>query len=93
MLELKLNMGKVIRVGSRGTARRTTDKESDDWSGAAYKEKQKAQKEANKDVYVTVGRGTRKIKLGDIAETKGTPSIKGHWVRTNRGTSRRWVPE
>jgi len=53
--------------------------------------KQKATKEANKDVYVTVGRGTRKIKLGDIADTKGTPSGKGHWVRTNRGTSRRWV--
>lgn len=86
-------MGKVVRVGGRGTSRRTTSKEEDDWSGAAYKAKQKAQKEANKDVYVTVGRGTRKIKLGDIADTKGTPSTKGHWVRTNRGTSRRWVPE
>lgn len=84
-------MGKVVRVGSRGTSRRVSAKESDDWSGEAYKARQKANKEANKDVFVTVGRGTRKIKLGDIADTKGTPSGKGHWVRTNRGTSRRWV--
>ncbi len=87
-------MGKVVRVGSRGTSRRVSDKKPDDWSGDAYREKQKAAKEANKDVFVTVGRGTRKIKLGDIADTKGTSAgeSKGHWVRTNRGTSRRWVP-
>ncbi len=84
-------MGKVVRVGSRGTSRRVSDKESDNWTGKAYKDVQNARKEAAKDVFVTVGRGTRKIKLGDIAETKGRPSGKGHWVRTNRGTSKRWV--
>lgn len=86
-------MGKVIRVGSRGTSRRVSDKESDNWTGKAYKDIQAARKAAAKDVFVTVGRGTRKIKLGDIAETKGRPSGKGHWVRTNRGTSKRWVED
>ena len=87
-------MGKVVRVGGRGTSRRVTEKQSDNWSGEAYREKQKAQKEANKDVYVTLGRGTRKVKLGDLADTKGSTAgdKKGHWVRTNRGTGRRWVP-
>jgi hypothetical protein len=87
-------MGKVVRVGGRGTSRRVTEKQDDNWSGESYKARQKAQKEANKDIFVTVGRGTRKIKLGDIADTKGSTAgdSKGHWVRTNRGTSRRWVP-
>jgi len=87
-------MGKVVRVGGRGTSRRVTEKEDDNWSGESYQARQKAQKEANKDIYITIGRGTRKIKLGDIADTKGTAAgtSKGHWVRTNRGTSRRWVP-
>lgn len=87
-------MGKVVRVGGRGTSRRVSEKQADNWTGAAYKAKQDADKAANKDVFVTVGRGTRKIKLGDIADTKGSTAgdSKGHWVRTNRGTSRRWVP-
>ncbi|ABK78572.1 hypothetical protein CENSYa_1966 [Cenarchaeum symbiosum A] len=84
-------MGKITRIGGRGTSRRVTDKEDDNWTGKAYKEMQAARKEAAKDVFVTVGRGTKKIRLGDIADTKGRPSGKGHWVRTNRGTSRRWV--
>ncbi len=87
-------MGKVVRVGGRGTSRRVAEHEKDNWSGEEYKKVQAARKEAAKDVYITVGRGTRKIKLGDIAETKGTAAgtSKGHWIRTNRGTSRRWVP-
>ena len=85
-------MGKVVRVGGRGTSRRVVDKESDNWTGEEYKKLQAARKEAAKDVYITVGRGTRKIKFSDIADTKGRPSGKGHWIRTNRGTSRRWIP-
>lgn len=87
-------MGKVTRVGGRGTSRRVTEKESDNWSGEAYKDLQKKRKEAAKDVYVSMGRGTKKVKFSDIAETKGSTAgdSKGHWVRTNRGTSRRWVP-
>lgn len=84
-------MGKVVRVGSRGTSRRVSDKEADNWTGESYKELQKKRKEAAKDVYVSMGRGTKKIKLGDIADTTGRPTGKGRYVSTGRGTGRRKV--
>ena len=84
-------MGKVVRSGGRGTSRRVIDKPEDKWTGAAYKEEQKKRKDAAKDVYVSMGRGTKKIKLGDIAETTGRPTGKGRWVSTGRGTGRRKV--
>ncbi len=84
-------MGKVVRVGGRGTSRRVTEKEKDNWTGDAYREEQKKRKEATKDVYITMGRGTKKIKLGDIAETTGRPSGKGRWVSMGRGTGRRYI--
>jgi len=37
-------MGKVIRVGSRGTSRRVADKQADNWTGSAYKDLQKKKK-------------------------------------------------
>ncbi len=84
-----MNMGKVVRSGGRGTSRRVVEKEDDDWSGEAFKKKQAAKKEATKDVYITMGRGTKKVKLSDIKDTKGTSTGKGMWVRTGRGTSKR----
>ncbi len=84
-------MGKVVRVGGRGTARRVETKEKDNWTGTAYKEYTDARKSAAKNMFVTVGRGTRKIKMSDIAETKGRSSGKGRRVSTNRGTGRRLV--
>jgi len=84
-------MGKVVRVGGRGTSRRISDKEADNWTGDSYKALQKKRKDAAKDVYITMGRGTKKIKLGDIAETSGRPTGKGRWVSTGRGTGRRKV--
>ena len=84
-------MGKVVRVGGRGTSRRVSDKESDNWTGDAYKELSKQRKEAGKDYYISVGRGTKKIKLGDIADTTGRPSGKGRWVSSGRGTGRRRI--
>ena len=84
-------MGKVVRVGGRGTSRRVSDKESDNWTGDSYKELQKQRKEAAKDVYVSMGRGTKKIKLGDIADTTGRPTGKGRYVSTGRGTGRRKI--
>lgn len=84
-------MGKVVRSGGRGTSRRISEKEEDNWTGAAYKEQQKKRKDAAKDVFISMGRGTKKIKLGDIAETTGRPSGKGRWVSTGRGTGRRKV--
>ena len=84
-------MGKVVRVGSRGTKRRVTEKESDNWTGEAYKNVQKKRKEAAKKVSISMGRGTKRMKYGDIKETAGRPSGKGRYVSTGRGTGRRKV--
>jgi len=84
-------MGKVVRVGGRGTSRRISDKEADNWTGKDYAELQKKRKDAAKDVFVSMGRGTKKIKLGDIAETSGRPTGKGRWVSSGRGTGRRKI--
>ena len=84
-------MGKVVRSGGRGTSRRVVDKETDNWTGDAYKAEQKKRKDAAKDVYISMGRGTKKIKLGDIAETTGRPTGKGRWVSMGRGTGRRKI--
>ena len=84
-------MGKVVRVGGRGTSRRVTEKKDDNWTGGAFKKQQEDRKNAAKDAYVTTGRGTSKIKFGDIAETKGRPSGKGRYVMTGRGTGRRKI--
>jgi hypothetical protein len=88
---IELYMGKVVRVGGRGTSRRVTEKQEDNWTGDSYKEVQKKRKDAAKDVYVSMGRGTKKIKLGDIAETTGRPTGKGRWVSMGRGTGRRKI--
>ena len=81
------NMG--IRIGGRGTSsRKTTGKEKDNWTGSPFKEYSAAQKEAAKDRFITMGRGTQKIKFGDVAETT-RPSGKGMWIGTGRGTGRR----
>ena len=84
-------MGKVVRVGGRGTSRRVIDKPEDKWTGEEYKRLQKERKDAAKDVFVSMGRGTQKIKLGDIAETTGRPTGKGQWVSSGRGTGRRKI--
>ena len=84
-------MGKVVRVGGRGTSRRVSEKEADNWTGKDYAELQKKRKDAAKDIYVSMGRGTKKIKLGDIAETTGRPTGKGRWVSSGRGTGRRKI--
>ncbi len=84
-------MGKVVRIGGRGTTRRIIEKPEDKWTGEQYREYQKKKKEAAKDVYIHTGRGTKSIKLGDIAETTGRPSGKGRWVSTGRGTGRRKI--
>ncbi len=78
----------IIRVGGRGTSRRVEEKKDDNWSGAAFKKLQEAKKEAAKDKYITVGRGTGKIKFGDLANTT-LKSTKGVWVSTGRGTGKR----
>jgi len=82
-------MGKVVRVGGRGTSRRVIDKQADNWSGAAFKEYQDKKKAAAGDRYISMGRGTRRVKFSDIAETSGRSDGKGMWVSSGRGTKRR----
>ncbi len=82
-------MGKVVRVGGRGTSRRITSKESDNWTGDAYKKLQDERKEKAKNVYVSMGRGTKRVKFSDIATTSGRSSGKGMWISGGRGTKRR----
>lgn len=84
-------MGKIVRVGGRGTSRRMTSQEQDNWTGEGYRKYAATRKDAARDVYVTVGRGTKKIRLGDIADTKGRSTGKGMYIETNRGTNRRKV--
>lgn len=78
----------VVRVGGRGTSRRVEDKKEDNWSGAAYKKYQEERKAASKDKYITTGRGTGKIKFGDIKSTD-LPNTKGMWISSGRGTGKR----
>lgn len=81
-------MGKVTKVGGRGTSRRTADTDDENWSGEKFREYQRKQKEKAKDEYVVSGRGTGKRKLSDTPETT-KPSTKGRYVSSGRGTGRR----
>lgn len=78
----------VIRIGGRGTTRRVAENEKENWSGDAFKKVQEVRKEKSKDEYITTGRGTNKIKFGDLPNTS-TISTKGMWVSSGRGTGRR----
>lgn len=79
-------------VGGRGTSRRSVKEltKKNNWAGDSYKEYQKQLKDKAGDAYVTVGRGTKKIKLSDIKESKSA-SAKGRYVSMGRGTGRRKV--
>lgn len=79
----------IIRVGGRGTTKRISEKEEDNWAGAPFQKHSKEKKEAAKDTYITTGRGTTKIKFGDMPETAASASSKGMWVSTGRGTGKR----
>ncbi len=87
--KVRVDMVKIVRVGGRGTSRRVTEKESDNWTGDSYKGVQKKSKEAAKDRYVSFGRGTKRINFSEITETSGRPTGKGQWVSTGRGTGKR----
>ena len=79
-------------VGGRGTSRRPVKElRKTPISGDAYKEYQKNVKESAKDTLITVGRGTKTIRFGDLKTGSGTQSAKGKIVSTGRGTGRRKV--
>ncbi|NDB32591.1 MAG: hypothetical protein EB150_02340 [Nitrososphaeria archaeon] len=80
----------IIRIGGRGTSKRVVDEnEQSNWTGPAFKQYSEAKKEAAKDQYISTGRGTAKIKFGDVSSSTSTASTKGMWVGTGRGTGRR----
>lgn len=80
----------IIRIGGRGTSRRVArEDEQNNWTGPAFKQYSDERKEAAKDQYISMGRGTAKIKFGDVSSSAGTASTKGMWVGTGRGTGRR----
>jgi len=81
-------MTKIKVRSGRGTRIIEVDSDATKWSGDDFKKIQAARQEASKEKYVSVGRGTGKIKFGDIATTK-TPETKGMWVSSGRGTGRR----
>ena len=82
---------KYVRIGGRGTSSRIASKEDDNWTGNAFANLQKQRKEQSKDKFISVGRGTGKIKFGDLGSSTGRPTGKGMWVRTGRGTGRRQI--
>jgi hypothetical protein len=81
-------MGKIRIRSGRGTKIIEVDDKGQKWSGEDFKKIQAERKEGSKDKYITVGRGTGKIKFGDI---KSTPlkSTKGMWISSGRGTKKR----
>ena len=83
---------KIIEQLQENAKQSITDIAIDDkgqkWSGAEYKKIQEEKKAASKDKFITTGRGTGKIKFGDIKSTS-LPSTKGLWVSSGRGTKKR----
>lgn len=76
-------------VGGRGTSRRAVkDMKKTAWAGDSYREYIKKQKENTKNAFVTMGRGTKTIKMGDLSESKKV-SARGRFVSMGRGTGRR----
>jgi hypothetical protein len=80
MVKIKVRSGrgtKIIEVDSTSNC-----------AGSEFKKTQEAKKEESKDKYVSVGRGTGKIKFSDIPSTEHK-STKGMWVSSGRGTKKR----
>jgi len=76
-------------MSARGT-KRFTPKRDMTFSGEKFKKLQEEKKKALGDAYITVGRGTKKVKISDLKTTK-TASAKGRYVSMGRGTGRRRI--
>jgi len=87
-LYIEVIMAKIKVRSGRGTKIIEVDDDAQKWSGDEFKKSQETRKEASKDKYVSVGRGTGKIKFGDIPTTTST-STKGMWISSGRGTKKR----
>jgi len=84
-----INMVKIRVRSGRGTRIIEVDSDATKWTGEQFKEFQAAAKEKAKDKYITTGRGTGKIKFGDLPDPKNRPNTKGMWVSSGRGTKKR----
>jgi len=76
-------------MSARGT-KRFKPKRDMTFSGEKYKKLQEERKKALGDAYITMGRGTKKVKISDIKDTK-IASAKGRYVSMGRGTGRRKI--
>lgn len=81
-------MAKIKIRSGRGTRIIEVDDNATKWAGKEFKQIQEKRKEASKDKYVSVGRGTGKIKFSDIQSTP-IKSTKGMWISSGRGTGKR----
>ena len=81
-------MAKIRIRSGRGTRIIEVDDNATKWAGKEFKQNEEKRKEASKDKYVSVGRGTGKIKFSDIQSTP-IKSTKGMWVSSGRGTGKR----
>ena len=81
-------MVKIKVRSGRGTRIIEVDDNAQKWQGEEFKKAQAARKKALENKYIITGRGTGKIKFGDIKSTV-TPSTKGMWVSSGRGTGKR----
>ena len=86
---------KNLSTGGRGTSRRTVRKDDKTSSGPMFANLGSDKKTQSSNQFISVGRGTGKIKFRDISPSpKKVPekvSKKGKWIRTGRGTGRIWV--
>jgi len=81
-------MAKIKVRSGRGTRIIEVDDDAQKWQGEEFKKAQAARKKALENKYIITGRGTGKIKFGDI-KSSVTPSTKGMWVSSGRGTGKR----
>lgn len=75
-------------MANRGTKRSKPSKPSKNIGGKGFANHLNKIKEKAKDVFITTGRGTGKVKLGDISDSKGISSKKTKYVSSGRGTKR-----
>jgi len=76
-------------MSARGT-KRFKPKRDMTFSGEKFKKMQEEKKKALGDRYITMGRGTKKVKISDIKDTK-IASAKGRYISMGRGTGRRKI--
>ncbi len=81
-------MAKIKIRSGRGTRIIEVDDNAQKWQGEEFKKAQAARKKALENKYIITGRGTGKIRFGDI-KTTASISTKGMWVSSGRGTGKR----